>query len=206
MDVGLPAAQLTESVPDRVAAPRVPRSARELNRPEGAFGSPPAVPARPCPQKRHINRRGASLCIVIRNGAQRLPYSLANAAAATGLTKSTVLRAIQSGRLTARKDPFGRWQIEPGELHRVYPPVTGLTEAAGTAQRRATANLVTALAEARLRASLAEQALSDAEAMIDGLRADRDAWKEQAQRLAGQRSKPPKRQKQRRGSKKLRGP
>jgi hypothetical protein len=47
-------------------------------------------------------------------------------------------------------------------------------------------------AETRQRAILAEQALSDAKAMIEQLRADRDSWREQAQRLAGtrKRSKP----------------
>jgi F0F1-type ATP synthase membrane subunit b/b' len=40
------------------------------------------------------------------------------------------------------------------------------------------------LAEANARASLAEQRLSDLKAMLDDMRAQRDKWQEQAQRLA----------------------
>ncbi|KJV04965.1 hypothetical protein [Methylocucumis oryzae] len=36
--------------------------------------------------------------------------------------KSTLLEAIQSGRLSAVKNDTGQWQIDPAELFRVYPP------------------------------------------------------------------------------------
>lgn len=52
-----------------------------------------------------------------------MPYSLKQAAEATGKSKPTILRAIQSGKVSALKDPHGEWQIEPAELHRVYEPV-----------------------------------------------------------------------------------
>jgi hypothetical protein len=53
-----------------------------------------------------------------------MPYSLKQAATATGKSKPTILRAIQSGKVSAEKDVQGEWQIEPAELHRVYPPVS----------------------------------------------------------------------------------
>jgi hypothetical protein len=53
-----------------------------------------------------------------------MPYSLKQAATATGKSKPTILRAIQSGKVSAEKDQQGEWQIEPAELHRVYPPVS----------------------------------------------------------------------------------
>ena len=53
-----------------------------------------------------------------------MPYSLKEAAEATGKSKPTVLRAIQQGKVSAEKDVHGEWQIEPAELHRVYPAVT----------------------------------------------------------------------------------
>jgi hypothetical protein len=56
-----------------------------------------------------------------------MPYSLKDAADATGKSKPTILRAIQSGKVSAEKDANGEWQIEPAELHRVYPPVTERT-------------------------------------------------------------------------------
>src|SRR5690349_13804676 len=53
-----------------------------------------------------------------------MAYSLREAATAAGKGKPAILKAIQSGRISARKDEFGAWQIEPAELHRVYPPVS----------------------------------------------------------------------------------
>ena len=54
---------------------------------------------------------------------QHRPYSVKQAAAATGRTMPTILRAIQANRIAATKDEHGKWQIEPAELHRVYRPV-----------------------------------------------------------------------------------
>jgi tetratricopeptide (TPR) repeat protein len=47
-------------------------------------------------------------------------YSLKQAAEAAGRSKPTVLRAIQSGRLSARRDEAGRWWIERAALFRVF--------------------------------------------------------------------------------------
>jgi hypothetical protein len=54
-------------------------------------------------------------------------YSLKDAAAAAGKGKPAILKAIQSGKISAEKNANGEWQIEPAELHRVYPPVSGGT-------------------------------------------------------------------------------
>ena len=51
-------------------------------------------------------------------------YRLSEAAAACSLNKSTVRRAIKTGKVSATKDAHGQWHIEPAELHRVYPPRT----------------------------------------------------------------------------------
>jgi len=53
-----------------------------------------------------------------------MPYTLKQAAEATGKSKPTILRAIQSSKISAMKDDHGEWQIDPAELHRVYQPVT----------------------------------------------------------------------------------
>src|SRR5689334_9294206 len=53
-----------------------------------------------------------------------MAYSLKQAADATGRTRSALLRAIQTGKVSAKKTEMGEWEIEPAELHRVYPPVT----------------------------------------------------------------------------------
>ena len=50
-----------------------------------------------------------------------MSYSLRAAAAATGLNKTSILRAIKSGKISGTKDALGQWWIEPAELHRVLP-------------------------------------------------------------------------------------
>jgi uncharacterized coiled-coil protein SlyX len=52
-----------------------------------------------------------------------MAYTLAEAAKAAGRGKTTLLRMIRSGRLSASRDPLtGGWMVEPAELHRLYPP------------------------------------------------------------------------------------
>jgi chromosome segregation ATPase len=41
-----------------------------------------------------------------------------------GKGKPAILKAIQSGKISAVKDVHGEWKIEPAELHRVYPPIS----------------------------------------------------------------------------------
>src|SRR4051794_7020939 len=52
-----------------------------------------------------------------------MTYSLKQAGEATGRTKPTILRAIQTGKISAKKNEMGEWEVEPSELYRVYPPV-----------------------------------------------------------------------------------
>ena len=40
-------------------------------------------------------------------------YTLGQAARATGKGKSTIFKAIKSGKISAEKDDHGRWSIEP---------------------------------------------------------------------------------------------
>src|SRR5687767_11039229 len=42
------------------------------------------------------------------------------AAELAGKDRSTIIRAIEEGRLSATKDQRGRYQIDPAELERVY--------------------------------------------------------------------------------------
>ena len=56
-------------------------------------------------------------------------YTLAAAAAATGLSENTILKAVEGGAITGTKDLFGEWRIERDELHRSHAPVAqGNTE------------------------------------------------------------------------------
>jgi hypothetical protein len=57
-------------------------------------------------------------------------YTIATAAAAIGRNKSVILRAIKAGKISVAKDENAEWQIDPTELHRIYPPLRSACRAA----------------------------------------------------------------------------
>jgi hypothetical protein len=118
-----------------------------------------------------------------RTGTHTMPYTLAAAAMAAGVNKTTILRAIKSGKVSGSKDEHGQWHVEPAELHRVYPPVASRADGSDAVQRDASLDAVAA-AELRIKATLAECRLSDFKAALDDMRSQRDAWQLQAERLA----------------------
>jgi ATPase subunit of ABC transporter with duplicated ATPase domains len=91
--------------------------------------------------------------------------SLGQAAGLTGRGKTILARAI-SGRLFAgSKEEDGDSNLDGAESARVYPfPAP-----------------VETVAELRTRLTLAEERLSELKAMLEDMRSDRDAWREQAQ-------------------------
>jgi hypothetical protein len=125
-------------------------------------------------------------------------YTLGQAAKAVGMSKTSILRSIKAGRISAGRDGLGQWAIEPCELHRVYPPLTDENDTgSGTGERGANGG-DTALVGANARASLLEWRINDLRTMLDDMRGqrddmrgqrddirgERDHWREQAQRLA----------------------
>lgn len=50
-----------------------------------------------------------------------MALTLNQAAKTCGRSKSTLLDAIRSGRMSAPKDDRGRYAIDPAELHRAFP-------------------------------------------------------------------------------------
>ena len=105
--------------------------------------------------------------------------SLSEAAKNAGVSKSTIWRACKAGRVSFKRTDTGEFQIDPAELHRVFPfyamgengkvnhHATGLTQTE------------TAILDARI------SALKDmAELMreqLEDVRKDRDAWRAQAE-------------------------
>ena len=53
-----------------------------------------------------------------------MKYTLGTGAKACGVSRTTIFRAIKTGKISASKDTNGNYVIEPAELHRVYPTVT----------------------------------------------------------------------------------
>ena len=58
-----------------------------------------------------------------------MKYSLSEAAKATGKNKTTIQRAIKNGKISAVKGDSGSYEIDPAELHRVFPPVAAQRDA-----------------------------------------------------------------------------
>lgn len=67
-----------------------------------------------------------------------MKYTLGTAARATGKSKSTLSRDIRDGRISAKKMENGSFEIDPSELHRVYPPVSSEQGEARSSERLAT--------------------------------------------------------------------
>lgn len=51
-------------------------------------------------------------------------FTLNQASKACDKSKSAILNAIRTGRLSATRNELGRWEIQPCELFRVYPSTT----------------------------------------------------------------------------------
>jgi hypothetical protein len=100
-----------------------------------------------------------------------MPYTLAAAATATGLNKTTILKAIKDGKLAGSKDERGEWLVEPAELHQLYPPAT--ERAGGDAIQRYAAADVEALS-AQIEALL-RQAGARLRQQAEDVRRDHDA-------------------------------
>ncbi len=52
-----------------------------------------------------------------------MAIGLSEAAAATGVNRSTVYRAWKAGRLSATRTDTGQIEVDPAELFRVFPPI-----------------------------------------------------------------------------------
>lgn len=106
--------------------------------------------------------------------------SLSQAARITGKSKSTINRAIKSGKISATRHDDGSYSINAAELARAFPqnPARGAEWIGAEPVENLTR---TALLEAEV-AALKDARERDRETIAD-LREDRDAWKKQATAL-----------------------
>ena len=111
-------------------------------------------------------------------------YTLGSAAKATGKTKTAIADSVKKGRISATKDSFGRYQIDPAELHRVYPP-TSEKDGKDDPQQgldktpELTAKIMILEVQVKAIGELKDQIAAER----DDLRADRDHWRRQATAL-----------------------
>lgn len=110
-------------------------------------------------------------------------YTLTQAAQATGLTRQGILAAIKRGTISGSKNEHGQWTIDVAELHRVYPLATvdsntnTLVDNSATPDNTLSTQTINTLQQ---RLAVTEALLQEARGQVDELKADREAWKQQA--------------------------
>lgn len=109
-------------------------------------------------------------------------YTLGTAAIAVGRSKATISRAIKQGLLSLNsKNADGSYNIDPAELHRLWPPISSDGDTNVEVKRSETPNDVTVL---RLELQFLKKRLAEVEAdrdrSITKAEQDRDRWHEMA--------------------------
>jgi len=109
-----------------------------------------------------------------------MAMGLSEAAAATGVNRSTLFRAYKSGRMSATRTDSGQIEVDPAELFRVFPPVAAQEGAPDAMHPPAQADAPDGNA---LRLSALEVEVKLLREMLDAMRDDRNAWREQAAKV-----------------------
>lgn len=119
--------------------------------------------------------------------------TLSQAAKASGKSKSTLSRAIKTGRLSATRLDDGNFSIDPAELFRAYPATLNNPYHEHSIERDATPvpaelqsriNMLELLLEKEREAVEREREISTREREISAdLKEDRDRWRQQATSL-----------------------
>ena len=105
--------------------------------------------------------------------------TLSQAARALGKSKSTLNRAIKTGRLSATRNEDGTFSINPAELYRAFPePSENAKLERGREQDRTVVP-----DDLSSRISLLQQLLEREREAVADLKEDRDRWRQQATSL-----------------------
>jgi inorganic triphosphatase YgiF len=101
--------------------------------------------------------------------------SMTQAATLVGKSKGTLSKALKSGRLSYAEKTDNGYLIEISELYRVFPKKPS--------EQVAQVRLETAGATAKFEVDALRREAEMLRSTLDDVRADRDAWRDQAQRL-----------------------
>ena len=105
--------------------------------------------------------------------------TLSQAAKALGKSKSTLNRAIKTGRLSATRNEDGTFSINPAELYRAFPePSENARQERPREQERTAAQ-----DDYGSRISLLQQLLEREREAVADLKEERDRWRQQATSL-----------------------
>ena len=109
--------------------------------------------------------------------------NLSEAARISGQSKSTIWRAVNSGRLSVTRTYTGDYEIDPAELHRVFSSETADKRATGSVKRDVSVKRdATELARAETALQI-DRLFQVGELIRNELDNNRDAWRTQADRL-----------------------
>lgn len=111
-------------------------------------------------------------------GAQR-------AAELTGKSKSTIQRAMNSGKISYEVDANGRRVIDVSELERSFglQQSSAPTNAASVEHELEKAQSILETERLKMRIRMLEEQLQNTEAQIEDLKAQRDQWQKQASQV-----------------------
>jgi hypothetical protein len=114
-----------------------------------------------------------------------MKLTMGQAAKESGISKATLSRAIKSGRLSAVPNDRNGFDIDPAELFRAFPRNTG-NGSGNSAVKQSVTSPVTGDETGALQAQIEglREILRRADLAADELKADRDHWRQQAERLA----------------------
>jgi hypothetical protein len=105
----------------------------------------------------------------------------------TGKSKAAILKAIKTGRLSAKKDDMGEWRIDPSELFRVYQSAPTDFDNSAPAHTPEHTGLAAELAVTQAKLALLEQERQrerhQHETTIDDLRRRLDSEAEERRKL-----------------------
>ena len=116
-----------------------------------------------------------------------MSYTLGKAAIACGKSKSTLSKAIKSGKISAFKNDHGAFEIEPSELFRLYPPTPppieqNTIETVGVEQKETPKNTNNIeMLEAKLQ--MANERIDELKLDKEKLEIDKEQWRQQATNL-----------------------
>jgi hypothetical protein len=139
------------------------------------FAPYPGSDSSPEPQKLSLNARIAALPSTKRGEKNML--SLSEAATAAGIAKSTIWRAIKTGRISAIRTVTGTYKVDPAELFRVFPAMPKN----GEMKQAAIAVDTGAMAALEVQISALKEVSSLLKEQVEDVRKDRDAWRTQAE-------------------------
>ena len=112
-------------------------------------------------------------------GAQR-------AAELTGKSKSTIQRAMNSGKISFERDTNGRRVVDVSELERVFglkKSESGSAVSSSVEQELQKATAMLETERLKMRVKMLEEQLLSAEKQIDDLKTQRDSWQKQASQV-----------------------